>query len=95
MSIRPLGDRVLVKRDEPETITKGGIIIPDNAQEKQAKGKVVAVGKGNRDVNGNIHTLDVKVGDKILFSKFAGTEVKIDDENLIIMKEIDILGIIE
>ena len=95
MSFRPLGDRVLVKRAEAVTKTAGGIIIPDNAKDKPAEGKIIAVGNGNRDAAGNVQPLDVKVGDKVLFGKFAGTEVKVNGEDLVIMKEIDILGIIE
>jgi chaperonin GroES len=95
MSIRPLGDRVLVKRAEAVNKTAGGIIIPDTAKEKPAEGKVVAVGKGLRDENGKINPLEVKVGDKVLFAKWGGTEVKINGEDLLIMKESDILGIVE
>ena len=96
MAFRPLGDRVLVKRVEEEAKTKGGIIIPDTAKEKPQEGQVLAVGPGARDEKtGNRSALDVKVGDKILFGKWSGSEVKIDGEDLIIMKESDILGIVE
>ena len=94
MAFRPLGDRVLVKRVEEEEKTKGGIIIPDTAKEKPQEGEVVAVGPGARDDNGKLQPLDVKAGDRILFGKWSGTEVKIDGEDLLIMKESDILGII-
>ena len=94
MAFRPLGDRVLVKRVEEESKTKGGIIIPDTAKEKPQEGKIVAVGPGGRDENGKLTPLDVKAGDKILFGKWSGTEVKIDGEDLLIMKESDILGIV-
>ena len=96
MAFRPLGDRVLVKRVEEETKTKGGIIIPDTAKEKPQEGEVIAVGPGrSRDDNGKIQPLDVKKGDRILFGKWSGTEVKIDGEDLLIMKESDILGVID
>jgi chaperonin GroES len=95
MKIRPLQDRVIVKRLEEETKTKGGIIIPDSAKEKPIEGKVIAVGKGKVAENGNLLKLDVKVGDKVLFSKYGGTEVKIDGEEYLIMREDDILGVIE
>ena len=94
MAFRPLGDRVLVKRVEEESKTKGGIIIPDTAKEKPQEGEVVAVGTGTRAENGTITPLDVKAGDKILFGKWSGTEVKVDGEDLLIMKESDILGIV-
>ena len=94
MAFRPLGDRVLVKRVEEEEKTKGGIIIPDTAKEKPQEGEVVAVGPGARDDSGKIQPLDVKAGDRILFGKWSGTEVKIDGEELLIMKESDILGIL-
>ena len=94
MKFRPLGDRVLVKRVEEETKTKGGIIIPDTAKEKPQEGEVVAVGPGARNDKGDIVALDVKAGDRILFGKWSGTEVKIDGEDLIIMKESDILGVV-
>ena len=95
MKFRPLHDRVLVRRVEADTKTAGGIIIPDSAQEKPSEGKVVAVGNGLKDDNGKATPLDVKKGDKILFGKWSGTEVTVDGEELIIMKESDILGIIE
>ncbi|HEY2658533.1 MAG TPA: co-chaperone GroES [Caulobacteraceae bacterium] len=95
MAFRPLGDRVLIKRVEEETKTKGGIIIPDTAKEKPQEGEVIAVGPGGRDDSGKINPLDVKKGDKILFGKWSGTEVKIDGEDLLIMKESDILGVVE
>ena len=94
-SFRPLHDRVLVKRVKEEEKTRGGIIIPETAQEKPQEGEVVAVGAGARDEDGERVELDVKVGDRILFGKWSGTEVKVDGEELLIMKESDILGIIE
>ena len=94
MAFRPLGDRVLVKRVEEEEKTKGGIIIPDTAKEKPQEGEVIATGPGARDDSGKIHALDVKKGDRILFGKWSGTEVKIDGEELLIMKESDIMGVI-
>jgi chaperonin GroES len=95
MSFRPLHDRVLVRRVEEETKTAGGIIIPDTAKEKPQEGEIVAVGSGARGEDGKITPLDVKAGDRILFGKWSGTEVKVDGEELLIMKESDILGIIE
>jgi chaperonin GroES len=95
MAFRPLGDRVLIKRVEEEEKTKGGIIIPDTAKEKPQEGKVIAVGPGARDDNGKVQPLDVKKGDLILFGKWSGTEVKIDGDDLLIMKESDILGVVE
>ena len=95
MGFRPLGDRVLIKRVEEEEKTKGGIIIPDTAKEKPQEGKVIAVGPGARDDNGKVQPLDVKAGDLILFGKWSGTEVKIDGDDLLIMKESDILGVVE
>ncbi|HLA05577.1 MAG TPA: co-chaperone GroES [Syntrophales bacterium] len=95
MKIRPLQDRVIVKRLAEEEKTKGGIYIPDTAKEKPQQGKVVAVGKGKVADDGKLIKLDVKAGDRILFSKYAGTEVKIEDEDHLIMREDDILGIIE
>ena len=95
MAFRPLGDRVLVRRVEEETKTKGGIIIPDTAKEKPQEGEVVAVGPGARDDDGKQVALDVKPGDRILFGKWSGTEVKLDGEELLIMKESDILGVLE
>jgi chaperonin GroES len=94
MAFRPLHDRVVVKRLEGEEKTKGGIIIPDTAKEKPQEGKVIAVGPGGRDENGKLTPLDVKAGDRILFGKWSGTEVKIDGEDLLIMKESDILGVV-
>ncbi len=93
MTFRPLHDRVLVRRIEAEEKTAGGIIIPDAAKEKPSEGEVIAIGEGARDEDGDRIALDVKVGDKILFGKWSGTEVKINGEDLIIMKESDILGI--
>jgi chaperonin GroES len=95
MKIRPLQDRVIVKRIEEAEKTKGGIIIPDTAKEKPMEGKVIAVGKGKVLEDGKIHPLDVKAGDRVLFGKYAGTEVKIDGEEHLIMREEDILGVIE
>jgi chaperonin GroES len=95
MQFRPLHDRVVVRRLESEERTKGGIIIPDTAKEKPQEGEVIAVGPGARDDSGAIQPLDVKVGDRILFGKWSGTEVKIDGEELLIMKESDIMGVIE
>jgi chaperonin GroES len=95
MAFRPLGDRVLIKRVEEEAKSKGGIIIPDTAKEKPQEGEVIATGPGARDESGKIHALDVKKGDRILFGKWSGTEVKIDGDDLLIMKESDILGVIE
>ena len=95
MAFRPLGDRVLVKRVEEEEKTRGGIIIPDTAKEKPQEGEVVAVGPGARDDSGKIQALDVKTGDRILFGKWSGTEVKLDGKDLLIMKESDILGVLE
>ena len=95
MKIRPLQDRVIVKRLEEEEKTKGGIIIPDTAKEKPQEGKVIAVGKGKMTEEGKLIALDVKVGDRILFGKYSGSEIKIDGEEHLIMREEDILGIIE
>ena len=95
MAFRPLHDRVVVKRLEGEEKTKGGIIIPDTAKEKPQEGKVVAVGPGARDESGKLVPLDVKAGDRVLFGKWSGTEVKIDGDDLLIMKESDILGIVD
>lgn len=95
LKIRPLQDRILVKRLNEEEKTKGGIIIPDTAKEKPQEGKVIAVGKGKVLEDGKLLPLDVKVGEKILFSKYSGTEVKIEGEEHLIMKEEDVLGIIE
>jgi len=95
MKIKPLADRVMVKRIEEEEVKKGGIIIPDTAKEKPQKGEVMAVGPGRVDEKGERVPMEVKVGDKILFSKYAGTEVKVGDEEYLIMREDDILAIIE
>ena len=95
MKFRPLHDRVLVERVESDTKTKGGIIIPDTAKEKPMEGEIVAVGPGARDEAGKLVPLDVKKGDRILFGKWSGTEIKLDGEDLLIMKESDIMGIIE
>ena len=95
MAFRPLGDRVLVKRVEEESKTKGGIIIPDTAKEKPQEGEVVAVGPGARDEDGKYIAMDLKAGDRILFGKWSGTEVKIEGEDFLIMKESDIMGVIE
>ncbi|MGX1306692.1 chaperonin GroES [Amorphus suaedae] len=94
MNFRPLHDRVVVRRIESDTKTAGGIIIPDTAQEKPQQGEVVAVGAGARDSKGEIVAPDVKSGDKVLFGKWSGTEVKIDGEDLLIMKESDIMGVL-
>src|SRR5436190_17132239 len=94
MAFRPLGDRVLVRRVEEEQKTKGGIIIPDTAKEKPQEGEVISTGTGDRDDSGKIQPLDVKAGDKILFGKWSGTEVKLDGKDLLIMKETDILGVV-
>ena len=93
-TFRPLHDRVVVRRVESEAKTKGGIIIPDTAKEKPQEGEIVAVGPGARDEDGKIIALDVKVGDRILFGKWSGTEIKLNGEDLLIMKEADIMGII-
>ncbi|HET6414608.1 MAG TPA: co-chaperone GroES [Anaeromyxobacter sp.] len=93
--IRPLQDRIIVKRVQEEEKTKGGIIIPDTAKEKPIEGKVIAVGNGKVQEDGKVRPLDVKAGDRILFSKYAGTEIKIDGEEHLIMREDDILGVIE
>ncbi|HEX5160311.1 MAG TPA: co-chaperone GroES [Steroidobacteraceae bacterium] len=95
MKIRPLHDRVIVKRLESETKTAGGIVIPDSAAEKPVQGKVVAVGKGKILEDGQVRPLDVKIGDKILFGKYSGTEVKVDGEELVVMREEDVMAIIE
>jgi chaperonin GroES len=92
-TIKPLHNNVLVERIEAETKTKGGIIIPDSAKEKPSEGKIIAIGNGSRDDNGKIIPLDVKVGDKVLFTKWGGTEIKIKDKDFLIMKESDILAI--
>ena len=95
MKFRPLHDRVVVRRVESDQKTAGGIIIPDTAKEKPMEGEVIAVGPGARSEDGKIHALDVKAGDRVLFGKWSGTEVKLDGEEFIIMKESDIMGIIE
>ena len=95
MNFRPLHDRVVVRRIEAEEKTKGGIIIPDTAKEKPQEGEIVAVGPGARDENGKVSPLDVKAGDRVLFGKWSGTEVRIDGQDLLIMKESDIMGIVE
>jgi chaperonin GroES len=95
MQFRPLHDRVVVRRIEEDERTKGGIIIPDTAKEKPQQGEVIAVGPGARDEKGVIQPLDVKAGDRVLFGKWSGTEVKIDGEELLIMKESDIMGVLE
>jgi chaperonin GroES len=94
MSLRPLHDRVLVRRVAQEEKTKGGILIPDTAQEKPMEGEIIAVGPGSRSEDGKLHALDVKTGDRVLFGKWSGTEIKIDGEDLMIMKESDIFGIV-
>ena len=95
MKIRPLHDRVIVKRLESETRTAGGIVIPDSAAEKPVQGKIVAVGKGKILEDGTVRPLDVKVGDKILFGKYSGTEVKVDGDELLVMREEDVMAVIE
>ncbi len=95
MKFRPLHDRVVVRRLEQEEKTAGGIIIPDTAKEKPQEGEVIAVGPGARGEDGTLHALDLKVGDRVLFGKWSGTEVKIDGEDLMIMKESDVMGVIE
>lgn len=94
IKFRPLHDRVLVRRIEAETKTAGGIIIPDTAKEKPMEGEIVAVGKGHINDNGDVRALDVKAGDKVIFSKWAGTEITVDGEELMVMKESDIIGVI-
>lgn len=95
MAFRPLHDRILVRRVESDARTKGGIIIPDMAKEKPQEGEVVAVGPGVRGEDGKVHSLEVKAGDRILFGKWGGTEIKLDGEDLLILKESDVLGIVE
>ena len=95
MKIRPLHDRVVVRRLESETTTAGGIVIPDSAKEKPIQGEVVAVGNGKILENGEVRALDVKVGDKVLYGKYSGTEVKIGDEEMLVMREEDIMGVVE
>ena len=94
MNIRPLQDRVIIKRVKEEEKSKGGIIIPDTAKEKPSQGEIIAVGPGGRDESGKLIPIDLKVNDKVLFGKWSGTEVKIDGEELLIMKESDIMGVI-
>ena len=95
MKIRPLHDRVIIKRLEEERTSPGGIVIPDSAAEKPVQGKIVAVGKGKILEDGQVRPLDVKVGDKILFGKYSGTEVKVDGEELVVMREEDVMAVIE
>jgi chaperonin GroES len=95
MKFRPLHDRVLIRRVAPEAKTGGGIIIPDTAQEKPVEGEVVAVGPGARTEDGTVHPLDVKAGDRVLFGKWSGSEIKMDGEDLVVMKESDLMGVIE
>ena len=95
MKIRPLQDRIIVKRIDEEEKTKGGIIIPDSAKEKPQEGKVIAVGKGKIDDDGKVHPLDVKKGDRVLFSKYSGTEVQIEGDEHLIIREDDVLGVVE
>ncbi len=95
MAFRPLQDRVLVRRLEGEEKTKGGIIIPDTAKEKPQEGEIVAVGPGTRDEQGRVHPLDVKPGDRIVFGKWSGTEIKLDGDTLLVLKEADIIGVVE
>jgi chaperonin GroES len=95
MKFRPLHDRILVKRLEAEDKTKGGIIIPDNAKEKPTEGLVIAVGSGKRADDGTIHPLDIKPGDRIIYGKWSGTEIKIDGEELLILTETDVMGIVD
>lgn len=94
MAFRPLGDRVLIRRVEEDNVTKGGLIIPDVAKEKPQEGEVIAVGPGARDESGTLVVPDLQAGDRILFGKWSGTEVKVDGEDLIIMKESDVLGVL-
>jgi chaperonin GroES len=95
MNIRPLHDRLIVRRQEEETTSAGGIVIPDSATEKPIRGEVIAAGKGKILEDGNVRALDVQVGDKVLFGKYSGTEIKIDGEELVFMREEDIMGVIE
>src|SRR5271163_917973 len=95
MKLRPLQDRVLIRRVDPEVKTSGGIFIPDTAQEKPMEGEVVAVGPGARDEDGKLHPLDVKSGDRVLFGKWSGNEIKLDGEDLMIIKESDIMGVMD
>ena len=95
MKLRPLQDRVLIRRVEPEAKTPGGIFIPDTAREKPVEGEIVAVGPGLRDEHGKLHPLEVKAGDRVLFGKWSGSEVKLDGAELMIMKEADIMGVVD
>ena len=95
MNLRPLQDRIIVKRVEEETMTAGGLYIPETAKEKPQQGEVVAIGKGKRAENGTVHPIDLKVGDKVLFGKYAGSEVKLEGNDFLIMREDDIHGVIE
>ena len=94
MNLRPLQDRVLIRRVDPEMKTPGGIFIPDMAQEKPVEGEVIATGPGTRDEQGKLHPLDVKAGDRVLFGKWSGNEIKLDGEELVIMKESDLMGVV-
>ncbi len=95
MNIRPLHDRVIVRRMEEETLSAGGIVIPDSATEKPSRGEIIAIGNGKVADNGDVRPLDVKVGDTVLFGKYSGTEVKVEGEELLVMREEDIMGVIE
>ncbi len=95
MNLRPLHDRVIVKRMEEETTSPGGIVIPDSAAEKPSRGEVIAAGSGKRNDNGDVVPMDVKVGDKVLFGKYSGTEVKVEGDDLLVMREEDIMAVIE
>lgn len=95
MNIRPLHDRVIVRRMEEETTSSGGIVIPDSAAEKPAQGEILAVGKGKVNESGEVFPLDVKIGEKVLFGKYSGTEVKVEGEDLLVMREEDIMGVVE
>jgi chaperonin GroES len=95
MKFRPLHDRVVVKRIDPDAKSAGGIIIPDTAQEKPSQGEIIAVGPGSRDESGKLIPIDLKVGDRVLFGKWSGTEVKLDGQELLIMKESDIMGVLQ
>lgn len=95
IKIRPLHDRVVIQRQEEEQVTKGGIVIPDTAKEKPVRGKVVAIGKGKLLESGDVRPLDVQVGNIVLFGKYAGTEVKVDDQEYLVMREDDIMGVVE
>jgi len=95
MSLRPLNDRVIIKRVEEEAISAGGIVLPDSAKEKPSRGEVIAVGSGAHNSNGDIQPMSVKVGDKVFFGKYSGTEVEVDGEDLLVMREDDIIAIVE